>query len=338
MRFFSCAVFSCAGGVPIQDITQEQYQRIVENNIKNLKPTLSVGIVKDEKGQPIAGAIVKIEWCMHTTDKEKFWKRYAHESKTDDDGRYSFSCDRLRVGTVSAQKQNYAQTLKWKATFYAGGGGVHTNDFTLRKRGVLSFLLRSPDRNDIETGWFSVRGTNRLSGAFDLLSKIGEKTPGTATQYCDLMIDIEHEPTNNLWQVVFSSTNVNDGVIMTDELLYEAPEKGYGRAIKFSVADTGKREMFFYLRTRNPTVYSRIKLRCDGLDEYKIGKTLGFFYLITVNPYGERTFEYDERVDQFWREKPQWVEDAKAALREGRYPEKIDIDALIKAEKETGKK
>jgi hypothetical protein len=94
------------------------------------------------------------------------------------------------------------------------------------------------------------------------------------------------------------------------------------------------------LAEHNPdaVLFPRIKMEYEHGFSTNKGPNIRFLIRTSTNPYGERTFEFDERVDQFWREKPQWVEDAKAALREGRYPERINIDALTKAEKETGKK
>jgi hypothetical protein len=204
----------------------------------------------------------------------------------------------------------------------------------LRKIGETSFLLHSPFFPQVMSGWFGSRDKKEIHAAFDMLLRTDRWIPRDAVPVGDFVLDATQRPAQDGWEGTFTATNRTVGLIWSDRLLYQAPTEGYVTKIPLTAPRKRIEKKYLYLKLRDPEIYARICFQygCGNSPE------LMFNYLFVLNPYGGRTFEYDERYDQFWREKPQWVEDAKAALREGRYPEKIDIDALIKAKEESAKK
>jgi ribosomal protein L24E len=182
----------------------------------------------------------------------------------------------------------------------------------------------------------SATTTNQVHKTLDVLA--WGYAAQSASVYNDLQMTLYRENTNNGWNVNILATNRNDGLIFGTNLLFEAPLTGYVRQCSFSITNMTPQTGYLYVRSRDPVIFSRIRLEYSQLYEYQKPPGVRFLFEEYVNPYGERTFEYDERFNQFWQEKPKWIEEAKAALREGRYPEKIDIDALIKAKQEAEEK
>ena len=73
-----------------------------------------------------------------------------------------------------------------------------------------------------------------------------------------------------------------------DELLYEAPSKGYAKEIVFSVPFSEKPPVkHFYARLRNPGVYARF----DVAQAYSRDTKLLISCDVFINPYGDRSLE-----------------------------------------------
>jgi hypothetical protein len=319
-------------------LSQTEYQELVKENIRKLKPTYVTGKVVDTLGHPLSGVEVELIWYKHTLDPNEYWKQYKEIITTGISGKYEFICDKARHGTVTAKKDGFAYVYRSGADTVIGGYSYikDAGILVLRKCETKTLVLGKTDMAATDR-MFVFYETDKASKTTDMFSMLAGRNEHSSTNK-DLMVSAVFDKKTKSWQVIFSVTHETDGFCTKTNLLYVAPDEKYSQQYCFNATNTRSESIYFYLRTGNPAVYSRLHVDYKIKHTNKYETCLNLNYAITVNPYGERTFEYDERVDQFWREKPQWVEDAKAALRERRYPGKIDIDALIKAEKETGKK
>jgi hypothetical protein len=304
--------------------------------------------VEDDKGNPLTDADVVLKWRQASTDYQKErYTIYTERGKTDVSGRVKFTCEKICDADADASKSGYVRVTGGRSTM-AVTSLFNPSNLTaeekpariiFRKKYPSSFLLTHPTVRGGRDGWFGVRSANITMKTFDILSLVGAKMSShDISNRMDLRIEPSLDETTGIWFVRFSATNNIDGLILSDDKLFEAPESGYEHSVILEIPLGHQNEKMLYLRGKNPLIFSRAVMYCRNQKEIKSGNLLSVNFEICINPYGGRTFEYDERYDNFWREKPQWVEDAKAALREGRYPERIDIDALIKAEQETGKK
>jgi hypothetical protein len=308
----------------------------IEAAVKGLPSVHMFGKVVDADDNSVQGAHVSVRWneLIGSTD----FKQRQLSVIADEKGRFEAICARPFVHiSAIATKEGYAPS-EWTSI------QVETRQTTedspillvLRKKEPLSFLLKQSPSSRSVVFWHDK--TTQVTAVLDVLSKVGEGERTVRGEYAGLFIEASQKTMEDDWKVTVSVTNTTEGLVLCERYPYTAPETGYVQQCGFSVPCGQSVAKVFCLKNRSPAFFSRVTLDFGDLQLKKISPGFRCLFDITVNPYGERTFEYDERVDQFWREKPQWVEDAKAALREGRYPGKIDIDALIKAEQETGKK
>lgn len=145
---------------------------------------------------------------------------------------------------------------------------------------------------------------------------------------CDLQVAATFNTNSSKWQVVLSPGGTNGGIIVSDQLLYEAPQDGYQSEYTFTPEDRQPvKSKYIYLRSRNLPIYSRLEL-----DDFNANEE--FFRLngrSVTNPYGERNLE--QATDLPYEVIKKLTDEARAALRSNTYPAKADLPELIKAAK-----
>jgi hypothetical protein len=210
---------------------------------------------------------------------------------------------------------------------------------TLRKKGLSSFLLfypRGSERNYkwTATGWFWSEGTNHANRVLDILAPIGRDGRWAEVEYADLRLEARLDSTNRCWTVTLSTTNETDGLVLSDELLFEAPTSGYMPQGTLSVTGRTDQIKYIYLRSRMPSIYTRILLKYYNWYDNRTKENLRFFIAEWINPYGGRTFEYDGRPASVPALTRILTEEAKAAIRAGKHPEYPDIPQRVKEQEE----
>ena len=137
------------------------------------------------------------------------------------------------------------------------------------------------------------------------------------------------------WPTVYRATNENDGIICSEKLLYVAPETGYQKETILQketvLHNPTEMEIYLYLRSRKPAIYSRILLKHEAWLEPDTGDNFRILYKAWINPFGERSLEYDQRMTQNSRVEKELTQEAKAAIEKGRLFQKPDIEQRIKA-------
>jgi len=319
----------------VGELTDEERQILDEDAIRTMAPRTVIGKVIDTDGRPIPDSQVTLELYQYSGAQSAHLEKHILVTNTNAEGTYQFVCEKARSASVSAFKPGYAAVYR-PGVGTVIGGAPYTKDrgvVTLRKQNPLSFLLM-PSKGHRYSSWIVARGTNQVTESVDLLAKLGDTEKTRIPRTEDIVIAVSQTEANGDWMVEMSATNGTDGLILSRSYMYYAPPNDYGRSCRFSVTNFTESQIYLYTRTRVPAIYTRLEMEYRKIYDKQRPAGLKITVRPAVNPYGERTFEYDERFDTFWREKPKWIEDAKAALREGRYPQKIDIDALIKAEAE----
>jgi hypothetical protein len=311
--------------------------------LAEMPPKTVYGKVLDEQGSVLSNANVTISWFSF----EALWGLApgVPQQKTVTsgvDGRFQFECEKAASGSIQDAHLDGYEWINRGETgrLFAERGLTEAEPvvIVLRKMKPLSFLLRCPNTFNQLFRWFADNETNHVHRSMDILQSEEDMILKRKEQHDDLILDADWDGTNKKWMVTISTTNTNDGLILNEKAVYEAPDNGYVRKVTFEVSGNQRKESYLCLKTRSPVVYTCLKMEYEQRHDLKTGSWLKFIIWRSTNPYGERTFEYDERYNQFLQEKPKWIEEAKTALREGRYPEKIDIEALIKAKQEAEEK
>ncbi len=147
---------------------------------------------------------------------------------------------------------------------------------------------------------------------------------------CDFMVKATLNTNDATWSVVLSPGDTNGGIIVSEQLLYEAPDTGYQPECTFTPTDRKPvKAKYVYLKSRNPPVYMRLEL-----NEFNANKT--FFRLngksAITNPYGDRSFE--RANDLPYEVTKQLTDNAKASFRQNKRPSKPDLSKLIKDAKD----
>lgn len=199
-----------------------------------------------------------------------------------------------------------------------------------RKEPVTFCVRRKADEPTflIENGRFQMRAWAKESSEILSYNCIQEKIIAvnkTAT-IADLQLQATFDVKGSKWAVTLSPTGTNGGIIASNEWLAEAPENDYQRQYSFSPEDhVVPVKKYLYVRSREPAIYARIEI------EY-INANKEFFRLsgkYVTNPYGERNLE--QATDLPFEVYKKLTDEAKAAFRKDKRPEKPDLNALIKA-------
>jgi len=316
-------------------LTDEERQILDEDAIRTMAPRTVIGKVIDTDGHPIPDSQVTLELYQYSGVQSSHFEKHILVTNTNAEGAYQFVCEKARSASVTAFKPGYTAVYR-PGVATVIGGAPYTKDrgvVMLRKQSPLSYLLM-PSKGHRYSSWIVARGTNQVTESVDLLAQLGDTEETRIPRTEDIVITVSQTEPNGHWLVEMFATNGTDGLILSRNYMYCAPLNDYGRSCRFTVTDFTENQIYLYTRTRIPAIYTRLEMEYRKIYDKHMPAGLKITVRPVVNPYGERTFEYDERFDTFWREKPKWIEDATAALREGRYPQKIDIEALIKAEAE----
>lgn len=201
--------------------------------------------------------------------------------------------------------------------------------YTLRKKGNVTFLFR-----EIELDFEIPVGKSVQTKGYDFITrnKIRDvKRPMLDGEplFCDFLVNAMFNTNSATWSVILSTGDTNGGVIVSEQLLYEAPQDGYQSQYKFVPEDQkNMTARHIYIKSRDPAIYT-----CYDIEYIGAGKE--FFRLSgksVTNPYGDRNFEGETDVPYEVTKK--LTDEAKAAFRQGKRPEKPDLPKMIREAKE----
>ncbi len=321
------------------------------------------GQVVDQYGTPVEGAAVTVSiptpeglsQCMLMREKTLF---------TGKDGRFEVSRKTYGLAQLKARylylediaKEGYeGQRVEWrdrKQTWFCYSTS-NTERFVpdparpvvyaMRKKGqALAFLFGGGRVNfqvPVSRSGKTIRYDFIQSGFIK-----GDDKPGgkEAIPVCDLQLRATFNPSNATWTVVLSPGTTNGGIIVADQIMYEAPATGYQAEYTYvpkeGQAPTGK---YIYVRSRDPAIYTRCEVSRPNAN--------GEFFRLNLtksvtNPYGDRNLE---EADVPYEVRKQLTAEVEAAFRQNKRPERPDLPKLVKeanekkakekAEKDKGK-
>ena len=305
-----------------RDTRNDDFSKLLPLEYAKRRQVDVYGKVVDQWTNGVSDADVRVgghtaDWMLGKRDKP-----YEVWSKTDKDGLFHAVLEYPDRAYPSASKDGYELIGRYYIDLVQHRTTVEKPVvLQMRKRGEVTFLIKKEIGLPRQNRLLLTDGTNRMTRAWDMLMNIPNvKSP--LVEYADLIVDGIYDENAKAWMLTVSATNGTDGVILDNRLLHEAPVDGYGKQCSIQVTDCNDLTRYIYLRSRQPTVYSRIELTCNLC--YAPGKPdyLRVLYDFCLNPYGERGLEFDERSDSARGLAASLRKESLAAFAAGKYPEK----------------
>ncbi len=315
---------------------RQQKKKEAYRKLYNSLPSVNIcGRVVDQYGDPVPRATVTVEWKNADEFLFKFSEIKVDNVLTDAEGNFKLRCNKPLHAWASAEKNGYAPLSGEVCDLVR----MHNQTLEavpaviiLRKRGAPTFLLSTDNDTSV---WVWAYSNTAHKAALNIFGWI-ENATIPSKKYEDIIAGISYDDAGKLWTVTYSVTPGN-GIICSNECLYEAPPSGYSSAATLVVTNGTKRLVtYMYLRSRSPAVWSRIELDHDTSIDVNKGVFLRIVpNEIRMNPYGDRNLEYDDRFKKSWRAREELTKEAVTAISQGRLPEKCkDVPARIKAANE----
>lgn len=303
------------------------------------------GQVSDQYHEAVEGAVVDAQITYFVPDVDKlFGATKSLVLRTDSKGVFSIEGEKGRsIYIKSISKPGYDGALltdQNRSFKYSEHGNrkpfvaekKFPVSFSMRKQGATTFLLSTAD-------WsfqISVNESGQTKG-YDLVRAtpvrdITRLVLNDEPLVCDLQMKTTFSTNNATRTVTLSPGNTNGGIIVSDQLLHEAPDTGYQPEYAFAVED-GKplNAKYIYLKSRDPIIYSRL-----AIEYLTVAKTFVRLRGPSItNPHGDRNLE--QAGDLPYEVTKQLTDEAKRAFRQNKRPEKPDLPKLIKEAKDKGK-
>lgn len=300
---------------------------------------LVYGRVIDQHGQPVAGCLVSVNIPKNVGYMQDD-ARVCRVS-TGSDGGFEVSARWLGLAWVDASSL-YIDDIKKSGYEFVRDENTRLvfffkqDDYDLyvpnrlepaifrmrRKEETQGFLISRPHlecRVDASNSGSPV-GCDIVNGGHI----ITRSEPLGTVDALDLQVGATFNATSETWSVVLSPGGTNGGILVSDQLLYEAPVDGYVSSYAFVPEDRGEpRAKYVYLKSRDPAIYTRLEI------DY-INANSEFFRLnckAVTNPYGDRNLE--AATDLPVEIKMQLMEEAQAAFRANQRPIRPDLPKLI---------
>lgn len=344
-------LFALAGGVAGEErMIPEWAQKALKEAQTNEVPIEFYGRVVDQFGDPVEDAEVHAH--LQRVGINYVWEAplVSYAVRTDAHGLFvipptgtkavrglSLTFDNIRKEGYEAVHgemflQCYAYVKNGKREF--SPDKARPIVFHVRKKGAdQSFLLQTIDADVC----FMAEESGLVKG-YDLIRKHRIKDTRNLVYdgeplFPDIQVKATFNTNNATWTVVLSPSNTNGGIIVSEQLLYEAPETGYQPEYTFTPEDRKPvKAKYIYLKSRDPAIYTRYEIEYVNADKE-------FFQLSgksVTNPYGDRNLE--QSTDLSYEVTKQLTDDAKTAFRQNKRPLKPDLPKLVKEAKEKTEK
>lgn len=319
-------------------VALQRHLEKLRQQFEKLEPAIIYGRVVDQNSNGVSGANVRVQWQQATYLIGKAPAVSTDWTTTDKAGCFAFTCAKPDSASVRVSKDGYDCPIGSTGDLIAmKTSKANPAVIRVREKSTPAFLVVLPSGvNDAPNCWLWVRHGEHKRVPFDICSRLGEKcAPAT---YADLVFDAAFDTNRVCWSLTVSATNGTDGIVLDNDMLYEAPATGYVAKISLVItnAPVQREGMYLYLRSRSPAVYTRFRLEYDHWnDQQRDGQCLRLFCKVWINPYGERNLEADERVTKKnWRTREELTAEATQAIRSRRLVVKPNIERRIKETEE----
>jgi len=308
----------------------QEGRRAAFKELYKLRASVAIyGRVVDQSDKAVDNADIRISWYSAGWMIGKTNKRHETSVKTDVNGCFEVVLDHPHTAFVDTGKDGYESLSSTGDLVWNRTSKENPVLLRLRKKGPTTFLVVSPNGSCPPDDLIQTKGTNSLDQALDVFAW----DPDTGWRRCatpnaDLRIDAALDAERQSWIVTYAVTNGGCGLIFSDSLFYEAPETGY--VTQATVIVTNQEQgCYMYLKSRTPAVYSRIFF--NHRYNRRGDQSLRLYCKAWVNPYGDRSLEYDNSVEASWRVVDELKDEAKAAIQAKKLAPKPDIPQRIKA-------
>ena len=352
-----CVYISCVcvfSAVALGDEKYEERERIAAEHkmsrmrslFKNMdKKIFFYGKVVDQYGDPVEGARVPVG-VAHFSPKPPFFAIKDIIVKTDKSG--IFEVKRVRgheLGIYAISKEGYEYEYSSNRTTsfrYAGDDGGeeifvpkknHPVVFFMRKKGETACLSKGRFRFSIEKGGDPcyidlIRPDCR--GKQHWLSDYRKPA------HIDVIVSACLDKKHTSFIVKFAVPDAG-GVIVSDKLLYVAPEDGYSSNVVVTVLFNKKaKEQHVYIKSRGGLVYGRLDV---GLRAIAFSQWTHEHISMTIESFGNAFGrELEDELSLPYDLRKRLLKEAEESLEQGKRPRKPDLKALINAEKEQKRK
>jgi len=315
-------------------------QKKIDNRLEMIKATEDIiefyGRVVDQYDRPIEGALIVLSVGQATLLPKSPLKLRV---TSDQNGEFGIGGKSIKGGMLfikSIERDGYefhfSQSEKRGFDYRKDNphrflpDKTHPVVFHMRKKEFPpTFLFR-------ETGLefqVSIAESDKTIG-YDFIQRdkirdVANPVGDDKTRVCDLQVRATFNMSNATWAVVLSPGNITGGIIVSEQLLYEAPEIGYQSEYTLTPQDQKPlKAKYIYLKSRNPAIYTRYEI------EY-INANKEFFRLSgksVTNPYGNRNLEQATNLP--WAVTKQLTDEVETAFRQGKRPPTPDLQKLIK--------
>ena len=324
----------------------DNVQKMIDKWKTGESDILFYGKIVDQTGMPVSGVTVEVD----VPEQTGFMKTAPRKQKivSDENGYFEVTAKTYGRGQLKGSFLSIENITKAGFEYIRGTDPnmdfCYRDEYTYRhvpkkdqpvvfhirrKEEKSSFLLEKMyleyKIQTIETGQtigFDFVRSHRIKDTRNLVYD-GESV------FSDLQVKATFNMNDATWSVVLSPGDTNGGIVVSDQLLYEAPEGGYQPEYTFTPQDhKTPQAKYFYIRSRDPAIYSRYEI------EY-INANKDFFRLSgksVTNPYGDRNLE--QATDLPYEITRQLTDETKDAFLKNKRPDKPDIQKLTNEAKE----
>ncbi|MBW7908809.1 MAG: carboxypeptidase regulatory-like domain-containing protein [Kiritimatiellae bacterium] len=300
------------------------------------------GRVIDQNQVPVEGASDEVQITQFSPVMDRLFGQVKSVSaRTDATGSFTVGKEKgrsLYVKSVSKPGYEYIRSQNANNSFqFARHGGKEPFVaaktapvvFRLRKKGEMVFCF--------EVKYWDSHVYGKESGqpkGYDFIRQeplrdLAKPVLDGEALACDLKVKATFNTNDATWTAVLSPGNTNGGIIVSEQLLYEAPDAGYQPEYTFTPEDRKPvKAKYVYLKSRDPAIFTRLEIE-------QINANKDFFRLSgksVTNPYGDRNLE--QATDLPYEVTKQLTDEAKTAFRQNKRPTKPDLPKLVKEAKE----
>jgi len=293
------------------------------------------GKVVDQFGKPVHGAQVTASWYSLGSLIGLGSRRHEDIVNTDKKGRFEYKYGKTQSIRLDAKKDGYDEldSRTEESGFSPKSSIDNPIIMTLRKKEECFFLIEHPRRDIGPKCLLSTEQAQKRTIDIDLLNRDKQNSVPVDKQVADFSVDASFIADSNLWCMSFRSGQSSGGLLCSNQLLYIAPDDGYKDVDTFFCDSSSyDKNVYLYVKSRDPAIYSRVMLKHDSWVEDKTNMVLRVMYKAWINPTGSRILEEDTRVD--YDTNKELVKEAKAAILSKKHMPKPDVPKRVKQNKE----
>ncbi|MBL0313010.1 MAG: hypothetical protein IPP78_09930 [Holophagaceae bacterium] len=282
------------------------------------------GKVLDEQGLPVEGAEVMLHLKRYLTSAPPWFEQIIDISlKSDKQGQFSITNEKGRdLFVKEVKRKGYETSLnhhtRTSYNYSTEMDAVFVPDpqtpvvFWMRKKGDEAFVLTTGLTSSHQPDFRFNQEESGLQKGIDIVQGLEIKEKDLTKPafnddplYCDLKAKAIFDPKTKTWTMVLTPGGADDGILFSEQFLYEAPADGYLLSYtihpdafrkEFGLTESSERVekgqiiqnpgIYLYLRSRG--LYSRTHITHLVANKEAIWLSGGSTVL---NPYGDRILE-----------------------------------------------